>query len=218
MWHGKVFYGKCYLVVVWHSSTYTIVKVIKLLKNYLKGSGTIFVILIIYFYNYYKTTVVVSPEATSNFEKRGRDFRRKLEQRKATWDRSLPRRSFTRRPVWFRNVLEILETFAAICEKDSLGKSSHFESPPLVFPRNDVRATTVEIPYWWRVTTQIWVVLLIGWSKFQTNQKHSSDLSSERHQHGISTVDLRTSFSEETSCGVAKCRLLRSQAEEYDLL
>ena len=25
---------------------------------------------------------------------------------------------------------------------------------------------TAETPYWWRVTTQIWVVLLIGWSKF----------------------------------------------------
>ena len=28
------------------------------------------------------------------------------------------------------------------------------------------REMTSEIPYWWRVTTQIWVVLLIGWSKF----------------------------------------------------
>ena len=28
MWHGKIFHGKCYLVVVWHSSTYKIVKVI----------------------------------------------------------------------------------------------------------------------------------------------------------------------------------------------
>ena len=34
--------------------------------------------------------------------------------------------------------LKILETFAAICEKDSLRKQSHFESPPLVSPRNDV--------------------------------------------------------------------------------
>ena len=29
-----------------------------------------------------------------------------------------------------------------------------------------------EIPYWWRVTTQIWVVLRIGWSKFSTIQRH----------------------------------------------
>ena len=33
---------------------------------------------------------------------------------------------------------ESLETFAAICEKDSLRKQSHFDSPPLVSPRNDV--------------------------------------------------------------------------------
>ena len=42
-------------------------------------------------------------------------------------------------------------------------------------PRNDDWETRAEIPYWWRVTTQIWVVLPIGWSKFSTNQKHCSD-------------------------------------------
>ena len=32
------------------------------------------------------------------------------------------------------------------------------------FPReNDVWATSVEIPFWWRVTTHIWALLLIGW-------------------------------------------------------
>ena len=30
----------------------------------------------------------------------------------------------------------------------------------------DVWGMNAKIPYWWRVTTQIWVVLLIGWSKF----------------------------------------------------
>ena len=34
--------------------------------------------------------------------------------------------------------------------------------PPLVSPRNDIWATIVEIPHWWRVTTQTWEVLLIG--------------------------------------------------------
>ena len=29
-----------------------------------------------------------------------------------------------------------------------------------------------EIPCWWHVTTQIWVVLLIGWSKFSAIQRH----------------------------------------------
>ena len=49
--------------------------------------------------------------------------------------------------------------------------------------RNDVRETSAEIPYWWRVTTQIWLVLLIGWNKYfprsTTNQKHYPDLGSD---------------------------------------
>ena len=38
----------------------------------------------------------------------------------------------------------------------------HFMAPSLVSPRNDVWEISAEIPYWWRITTQIWVVLLIG--------------------------------------------------------
>ena len=38
----------------------------------------------------------------------------------------------------------------------------HFATPPVVYPRNEVWETSAEIAYWWRVTTQIWVVLLIG--------------------------------------------------------
>ena len=34
---------------------------------------------------------------------------------------------------------------------------------PLVSPPNDVWEMSKEIPYWWRITTQIWVVLLTGW-------------------------------------------------------
>ena len=54
MWHGKIFYGKCYLVVVGHSSTYKIVKVISAFKKIVSKpvSGTIFTIIMIYFYNY----------------------------------------------------------------------------------------------------------------------------------------------------------------------
>ena len=50
--------------------------------------------------------------------------------------------------------------------------SRHFATSPLVSLRNEAWETSAEIPYWWRVTTQIWIVLLIGWSKFLTNQKH----------------------------------------------
>ena len=40
--------------------------------------------------------------------------------------------------------------------------SPHLATLPLVCPPNDVWEARAEIPYWWSVTTQIWVVLLIG--------------------------------------------------------
>ena len=47
---------------------------------------------------------------------------------------------------------------------------------PLVSPqKKDVWETSVEMTYWWLVTTSIWVVLLIGWSNFfliSYSQKH----------------------------------------------
>ena len=46
--------------------------------------------------------------------------------------------------------------------KHNLRKQPTFAMPPLVSPRNDVWETSAEIPYWWRFTTQILVVLLIG--------------------------------------------------------
>ena len=48
--------------------------------------------------------------------------------------------------------------------------------PPLVSLRNDFWGTTADIPYWWRVTTQIWVRVLIGWKFYLSNQKHNTDL------------------------------------------
>ena len=60
--------------------------------------------------------------------------------------------------------------------------------PPLVFPRNDVWETSAEIPYWWRVTTQTWIVLLIGRIKFPSRHVQSEALlrSVTRHQYVIS--------------------------------
>ena len=51
--------------------------------------------------------------------------------------------------------------------------SRHLATLPLVSPSNDVWETSAEIPYWWRVTTQIWVELLIGWIKFPTQHDQS---------------------------------------------
>ena len=53
--------------------------------------------------------------------------------------------------------------------------SRHYATPPLFSERDDVWETSAEIPYWWRVTTQIWVVLLIGWSKFRTQHRDHSE-------------------------------------------
>ena len=60
---------------------------------------------------------------------------------------------------------------------------------------NDIWETSAEIPYWWRVTTQIWVVT--------------------RHQYGISALVDQTPFGGEISSSVAKCRLF-SQARTDD--
>ena len=68
--------------------------------------------------------------------------------------------------------------------------SRHVAMLPLVFPPNDAWETSEEIPYWWRVTTQIWVVT---------------------RQQLISALVSQTSFGGETSGRVAKCRLF-SQA------
>ena len=72
---------------------------------------------------------------------------------------------------------------------------------PLVSSRNDVREMTAEIPYWWRVTTQIWLELLIGWNKSGTiaglpggivflplpcrAREASAEASSPHSQHGL---------------------------------
>ena len=45
------------------------------------------------------------------------------------------------------------------------------------FPAKWRRDRSTEIPYWWSVTTQIWVVLLIGWSKFPTRHENVGSYS-----------------------------------------
>ena len=48
------------------------------------------------------------------------------------------------------------------------------------FRDSNVWETSAEIAHWCRVTSQIWVALLIGWwSKFPANQKHYQDRGSD---------------------------------------
>ena len=72
-----------------------------------------------------------------------------------------------------------------IVEKDLAWESSrHFPTPPLVSPRNWIWGTRAEIPYRWRVTSQIWV--LIGWSKFHSRIDQSEAPSRSGLWHVIS--------------------------------
>ena len=82
----------------------------------------------------------------------------------------------------------------------------HFAMQPVVSPWNDIWEMSAEIPYWWGVTTQIWVVLLIGWSKFPTNKKLFPDLASMHHQYGISSPVSQTPFGGEATRSFAKCQ------------
>ena len=59
----------------------------------------------------------------------------------------------------------ILQYYLTVYKADSSlawENTRHLARPVLVPLRNDVWGTCAEIPYWWRVTTQIWIVLMIG--------------------------------------------------------
>ena len=71
--------------------------------------------------------------------------------------------------------------------------SQHFATPPLVSPRNDVWETRAEIPYWWRVTTEIWGrfwLVEANFSRGRTNQKHYADLG--RHTSSVWNFSVRS--------------------------
>ena len=79
--------------------------------------------------------------------------------------------------IWCKLLLDLLAFINSIAWENS----RHLATLPitaLVSPPNDVWETSAEIPYWWRVTTQIWLVVPGG--KFDSaNQKHYPDLGSD---------------------------------------
>ena len=99
-----------------------------------------------------------------------------------------------------------------------LRKQSKFRDATTDSSRNDVWQTSEEIPYWWRVPTQIWAVLLIGWSKFPSWYDQSEALTQirvvKRHQYGISALVSQRSFRGKPAGVAAKCRLF-SHASHY---
>ena len=61
------------------------------------------------------------------------------------------------------------------------------------------------------ITTQTWVVLLIGWKFASTNQNYIPD-----HQYGISALVSQRLFCGETSGGLTKCQLYFSGSVTRD--
>ena len=71
--------------------------------------------------------------------------------------------------------------------------SRHFATPQLVSTQNVVWETSAEIPYWWRVTTQSWVLSASDWLK-RHDQSITQICVVTRHQYGISALVSQTSF------------------------
>ena len=63
---------------------------------------------------------------------------------------------------WKKLYTDILIQLQIVIKSVAWQKRWHLVGPPLVSPQNDIWETNVEIQYWWRVTSQIWVVLPIG--------------------------------------------------------
>ena len=98
------------------------------------------------------------------------------------------------------------------------------------------RRNSTLMPVWLVVTTQIWAILLTGRAAALTNHHHHPNLGNSfdgskqifscrttnqklclvgtHLKYGISALFYQTSFREETSCGISKCRLF-SQAIKH---
>ena len=102
------------------------------------------------------------------------------------------------------NIFVIIVIISSIITVNSLRKRRHFAMPPLVPLRNDVSGTSAEIPYWWCVTIQIWVVLLIARAEREICFDQSEAPPRSRQWHVIS-MDFCACFSDVTSRGSQWC-------------
>ena len=78
------------------------------------------------------------------------------------------------------------------CYHIAWGNRWHFTTLPLVSPPNEVWETNAEIPYWWYITTQIWVVPLIGRAAWEIWFNQSGALPRSVKWHVISMGFLRS--------------------------
>ena len=62
----------------------------------------------------------------------------------------------------------------------------HLATVPMVSPPSNGWETNTEIPYWWHITTQIWVVLLIGRAAWEIWFNQSGALPRSVQWHVIS--------------------------------
>ena len=97
-------------------------------------------------------------------------------------------------------------------------KSRHFATPPLASQQNEIWGMSAEIPYRWRVNTQIWVVLLIGCNLLHPIRSTTQIWVVTHHQCGKSALLANTSFRGETSGGVVKSRLFSQVKGIYEFL
>ena len=70
--------------------------------------------------------------------------------------------------------------------------SRYLATLPLVSLPNDVWETSAEIPYWWRVTIKIWVMLLIGPATWEIWFNQSEALPGSWEWRVISLESLRS--------------------------
>ena len=79
-----------------------------------------------------------------------------------SWESMKNFSSPSKSPLFLLNLLFNLHSCTGPKLNVAWGNSHHLAMLLLVSPPNDVWETSAEIPYWWCVITQIWVVLLIG--------------------------------------------------------
>ena len=98
----------------------------------------------------------------------------------------------------------------------------NFATTSVVFPRNNVWEMSAETPYWWRVTTQIWVVLPDLSCRVRNLLQPIRSITQiwvvALHQYGISALISQTLFRAETTGNVAKCRLFSQASKQWGVV
>ena len=80
----------------------------------------------------------------------------------------------------------------AFGEIHSLIKQPAFRNATTVSPNPKVWEKRAKTPYWWRATTQIWVVFLIGWAVWEICFNQSEELPKSGKRRVISMEFLRS--------------------------